>query len=385
MITLKSTFASWRLGAVILGSAALATAWACRSPTNVASVREVVAEAPPLTFAQLRGIIDTQKPRSVEELIALLPEDFRSRPVLMSDSRSTQEANALAPRVILANRDLSLTFAFNGDPAQSGYAQIETIEFDAKSGTYTFREIKFPDGDEAGDPEISKDNPKACLTCHRNPGRLSWEPWPSWPEAYFGRDRRADNTVVPEDEVANFKAFLAGPAKKGRYRYLRGLERYSDPEALRRGEPANGFNRVVQDQIAIMVMSEILRHPAYQRLKWAFAGAVNGCDDIPSFIPAAERETFTEAITSLRKETLLKNAKAGPKVVALRYLFENYKLPTGHWSPSLRTRWAFRRGPDQPDDLDLAKVFAERSGLGEMGDCATLKAKSLGQAASSSP
>lgn len=365
-------------------TALIVSAGACRNRGQGAALQNQGDDQPLLprssfNFAAVRALIATANPQTVEQLLALFPADFRSRPLFLSDSRSTQEAHALAPRVILTNEDMSFFVAFNGEPSQAGYRDLETAEFDQQTGRYTFREIEFPDQDAPGPAKISVDNPKVCAPCHKTPMRPLWEPWPVWPEAYFGKDHSADGSVVATDELNSFQAFLSGPATQGRYRLLSGYERYKEPAMLQQGEPARTFNQRILDQIAVMVTQEILRHPAYPRLQWAFAAAVQGCSDIEQYVPEAERSTFTQTFAAVNADTKLKNRSSGPRVAALRYLFENYRLATQHWSPSLRTRWAFRRGAGSVDDLDVVQEFSMRSGMGPLPSCEVLKARALSQ------
>ncbi len=337
-------------------------ALACKSRDDLSALREE-ASPPPFGFADVRRIVEEKSIRSVDELLPLLPEDFRSRYVLLSDSKSTQEASPSAPRVLLYTEGARFVLAFNGDPDVSGFNTIETAELHPDKPSYVFREIEF--GETAA--HVSEDNPKACAACHRQPLRPSWEGWPKWPEAYFGKDTSSDGSEHAEDERKSFKNFIENRGTSGRYRHLVRLDQYTaDAERLGRGEPANSFNQIVMSRIEDMVLAEVQAHPRFHRLRPVFEAAIIGCDKLGDFVPDAEKATFAVTFEKIQSDTLAKNARAGRRTIALRWLFEAEKLATAHWSPSLRVKYSFRRAKETGDDLDLVRAFKERVGFGEI-------------------
>lgn len=335
---------------------------ACKSRDDASALRDVAAPQP-FGFADVRRIVEEQSIRSVDELLPLLPEDVRSRYILLSDSKSTQEASPSAPRVLLYTEGARFVLAFNGDPDVSGFNTIETAELHPDDPTYVFREIEFHETEA----RVSEDNPKACAACHRQPLRPSWEGWPKWPEAYFGKDTTSDGSKHAEDERKSFKDFVSDRGASGRYRHLVRLDQYTaDAEKLDRGEPSNSFNQIIMGRIEDMITAEVQAHPRFQRLRSVFEAAVIGCEKLGDLVPAAEKATFAVTFEKIQSDTLAKNAKAGRRTIAMRWLFEADKLATAHWSPSLRVKYSFRRSKESGDDLDLARAYKERVGFGEI-------------------
>src|SRR5262245_7067530 len=96
--------------------------------------------------------------RSVDDLLPLLPEEYRRGRALVHASRSLQAGSRENPRVILFGRTGRLVMAFNGSPEQRGYDDLEMLEFDASGGAFKLREIQFA-RDGAGPAKISAENP----------------------------------------------------------------------------------------------------------------------------------------------------------------------------------------------------------------------------------
>ena len=88
------------------------------------------------SYAQLEDLIKSSQVHSIDELLPLLPLDFRKSYSLMYESRSLQGGDTYPeyPRVILSSNNgrLIITFTKGPDmgPAQIGSDNIESVEFD---------------------------------------------------------------------------------------------------------------------------------------------------------------------------------------------------------------------------------------------------------------
>ena len=82
-----------------------------------------------LTYEDLLGLIAAHDVRSIDELLPLLPADYRSEYTLMHTSPSLQPATFEYPRVIMTGPRATLVIAFNGDPQADRYNVLEIIQF----------------------------------------------------------------------------------------------------------------------------------------------------------------------------------------------------------------------------------------------------------------
>jgi len=150
-----------------------------------------------LTYEDLLGLISAHDVRSIEDLLPLLPENYRSEYTLMHTSRSLQPSTFDSPRVIMTGPRATLVIAFNGDPEAVRYNVLEIIQFREGGAPadppnpstpprgFEFREIVFSDLDPPAPPVPSPANQPLCRFCHGNPDpRPNWEVYGEWPGAY---------------------------------------------------------------------------------------------------------------------------------------------------------------------------------------------------------
>lgn len=182
----------------------------------------------PLTFEKVEATLQACNILRIEDLLPLLPPDFRSRYVLVHQSRSLQGATAIAPRVIMFGLDAKFIIAFSGSAKLEGYDSIETIEFDDQSKEFNFRSISFPSENRASQeqikPHISEKNPERCTHCHRKELRPNWDTYSSWPGVFGSKD-----DGMPASEKAAYLNFKENVyLKEGRYKYFEDSKKYPD-------------------------------------------------------------------------------------------------------------------------------------------------------------
>ena len=81
-----------------------------------------------LTYARLRRLIQSARVHSIDELLPLLPEEYRKHYTLLYQSRSLQHADAAAPRVVVYGPTGEFIIAFSGNPNERGFDRLETTE-----------------------------------------------------------------------------------------------------------------------------------------------------------------------------------------------------------------------------------------------------------------
>lgn len=213
--------ASMRLSLALLGPlAALVGACAAATPDVGLATDEALTNAAgggAFDYEALTALIAEHDVRSVEELLPLLPADFRSSYTLMHDSLSLQAASYEHPRVIMFGKDARLTCTFNGDPSQVGYDTLECFQFRDAERAFDFRQIRFPSNDaraafSARGESVGGD--VKCSKCHGDDPRPNWDPYDQWAGAYGSDD---DALGVDLDR---YRAFVAKRDAHPRYRWL---------------------------------------------------------------------------------------------------------------------------------------------------------------------
>ena len=108
--------------------------------TIASSTDCTIAMTPPLTFDSVKARIQQCNITTVEGILAVLPESFRSSFTLMRKSKSAQEASSDNPRVIMFGSDARLILTFNGDKSQKGFNELEAIEFNDQTKQFDFHQ-----------------------------------------------------------------------------------------------------------------------------------------------------------------------------------------------------------------------------------------------------
>jgi len=168
-------------------------------------------------------LVKTEQSTSPEGILSALPKSLRSRYALLFKSRSLQGASFKDPRVILFGDDARFVITFNGSPDQKGYSEIEVMEFDDQSETFSFHEVSYSEvPGQRPKVEVSDTNPQKCLQCHGDPPRPIWDTSPSWPGAYGERYRNPLGKIEQE----GLAEFLSIQPNHSRYRILLDTERF---------------------------------------------------------------------------------------------------------------------------------------------------------------
>jgi hypothetical protein len=182
----------------------------------------------PITFEKLASKLQECNVLKIEDLLPLLPPEFRSRYVLVYASRSLQGATPGSPRVVMFGLDAKFILAFSGDPELPGYELLETIQFDNHEKRFEFRSVSFPAEKKKSignqKPVLSELNPQPCKVCHRQDLRPNWDTYSAWPGVYGSH-----NDAMPAAEREQYQTFKEQKYMKfGRYRFFEDADKYPD-------------------------------------------------------------------------------------------------------------------------------------------------------------
>jgi hypothetical protein len=161
---------------------------------------------------ELLAAINKNNVSSVEETLAVLPENVRRSFVLMRDSRSLQQASPDHPRAILFGDDGRFVLTFNGEPNQSGYNTLEIYQVNEQTSKFEFYRLEYPlVRGENGRVATPLKNPAQCLKCHGQDPKPLWSSYPIWPGAYGQRDDLL--STVEKEPYARFRLNLPNHAR----------------------------------------------------------------------------------------------------------------------------------------------------------------------------
>lgn len=243
-----------------------------------------------MTYEHVQAKIQRCRLRTADSVLALFPPTFLSNYVLMHSARGRQQASIEAPRAILYGLDASLVVAFNGDPRQRAFEDLEFMQFRRDTKTFEFRRITFPEGAAANLPEpvFSAANPMECAGCHRrdNP-RPNWDGHLLWPGSFGAEDDfifRRDGSTATEDGK-RFALFWRIGKPAGRYRHLATVR---GPAAQLPNEQLGALMGALN---AEKIAHELARDPRTRPFRHALMGAAVCSPTMPidSFLPPIVR------------------------------------------------------------------------------------------------
>ena len=294
-----------------------------------------------LTFEDVKHFIKTNEVKSIDDLLPLLPEEYRSRSTYVYSSRSIQDASPESPRVVMFGRDASLMMSFNGHPSQKGHENLEIIKFNKDTKEYELFEIQF-DPDKKSGPTISDKNPSKCLTCHGDKPKPIWDTYFMWPGVVGAEDD--DQTQL---EKRYMKDFIEKKSTHSRYKYVpeqklifaAGIDGFVE----NMGPNGNGIqinselNALLNRQNFQIIAQDLKNDPVAYDLRYAILGAMTcPSEEIDSFIPESIRKKMksSKAIYKTNLENSLKEYFEKRKKKQIQISGKN--LESDRFSESLR-------------------------------------------------
>lgn len=308
-------------------------------------------------FESLKKIIEENHITSIEALLPLLPDDFRSKYALIFASRSLQGSSFADPRVLLFNEGATFMASFNGNPNQKAFYAIETMEYDSHDSEFRYREIEFPTpSDKSNRVKYSEVNPERCLKCHGNPARPIWDTWPLWPGAYGERY----HAPLTDQEQHGLETFLAAQPTHSRYRYLLNTGVFANKETFnpshenkyngrQKLSPNEQLSRSLSLLNADRIAKQVSRAKDFDHYKYAILASLHGeCGSLDDFFPEDLRMTFREKKQDFLKRSELRNT-------------EQESLKTLRLLPQNRTKVSLRES--EKESLAAFRLLVE-DGLG---------------------
>jgi hypothetical protein len=277
-------------------------------PATAESCKTIVS---PLTFEKIERTLRECEITRIEELLPLLPPDFRSRFVFVYSSQSLQGASPTFPRVIMFGLDAKFILTFSGSPELHGYDSLETIEFTDHSKKFQFRSISFPSEIQSSDkkkPQISELNPERCTFCHRKELRPNWDTYSSWPGVFGSKD-----DGMPAAEKKSYLEFKDNIyLKAGRYRYFEDATKYPDGARFYDYFPSGRTNLQFTFLLSLLngqsIAREISRTPQLHPFRYALLASLR-CDDdyndpqvLAQLIPESITSTFSKSYQEISTE-----------------------------------------------------------------------------------
>ncbi len=185
-----------------------------------------IASAESFNYQALEKIIRDNDVRTVDDLLPLIPEEYRRFYLLMYESRSAQAGNTFpsSPRVILYGKDSTFMMTFTKDPkappAVDVADNVETMQWNAVTKKFEFRELVFGEGKDPLENPIVV-NPIKCQACHGKDPRPNWDPYNTWAGSYGSLSRLGCDTMQPgTEELRKYQEFMSGNRHGDRYKHL---------------------------------------------------------------------------------------------------------------------------------------------------------------------
>ncbi len=249
--------------------------------------------------------ISASKLTTIEQVIGVLPAEYKEHYVLAYAGRGAQSSTAANPRVISFGDDAHLILTFNGSLTQSDYDMLELAEFNQAASEYEYSFITL-DGHSAS---RSQTNPARCTSCHGARPRTIYNDYPSWP-GFYGSNSEA--RLNSPDEVRAFVEYRTLAATHPRYSQL--SQRFwpdlatgaGDPGVLHR--PNNLYGKLLSRHQAIRLAADLLSQPEVRSkiisyLAWNFHLHQGACPEWDATVKAsifAPLERFARARIAAR-------------------------------------------------------------------------------------
>lgn len=138
--------------------------------------------------------------KSIDEVLASIPERVRSNFVLIRETRSAQSASLTKPRIVIMSPDGS--FIVTAATDQTSSKDLEIAVYDYKKNVWDFAGIDYTQ-------TPAKVEKNLCKTCHGEEPHPIWTEYPNWPSAFAGNTQTLTNEeAVIMNEIASKKSAL---------------------------------------------------------------------------------------------------------------------------------------------------------------------------------
>jgi cytochrome c5 len=255
-------------------------------------------------FKALMDLIQSNQVNSVDQLLPLLPQSYRSNFALMFKSGSLQTATPTSPRVIAYGNTFPVESIFHGKNTDRLYLgfqtdtgigtklpnSLEVIEWIPEQNKYQFYQLDFP----LTSTKVEV-NPAKCSECHGTPLRPNWTAYPRWDGALGNSNALSgnygDDSFLTQEQVNS----AVEPLKKNNDR-LKSFD-VSAFEILNKIElPNANMSGKIGSQLQVRNVDIIRNSPAYAQFKYAFAGAFMECVNYSDFFDARTQDALQAGV-----------------------------------------------------------------------------------------
>lgn len=275
-----------------------------------------------LRFDDLKALLEGRKPKSVEELLALMGKDERfgvmlSEPVLVYASRSAEQkaVSPLTPRIVMGGGTFFMATTGGLTEHKDAENKVQILDFDLKTLKFRPFEISF----SGAGPSIDS-SPKTCASCHGTEIQPIWSNYRRWSGTYasfqdkiFARDHTA--------EAELFKKYMCTNSASGRYRHIASVpEEYKEsfdakecvdtsPQSLKSITiHANGrMSGIVSHFNYFRAHDDLQSAPAFPKYQYVIRALLQGCEGFASFFPN-EAQARAELDQFEKKQLAILNA-----------------------------------------------------------------------------
>jgi hypothetical protein len=253
--------------------------------------------------------LTTPQMTSMEQLIPLLPENYKKYFSLMFQSGSVQNASPLHPRVIsygsygglATDPDQAaldqLYLAFQTDPNGQYANTLEVIEWVPKSKNFDFYQIDFP----ITAASVTK-NPQSCTVCHGTPLRPNWSSYPRWDGSFGNNNALSGKFNDPEATREQAQTLITQLKTASSKLKAFDFDAYFTQEI----EYPNAYlSDKISSELKQRDVVQLRAWSDYSKLKYALAGAFLECKNFEQF--------FSPSLTAILKQGVIANLKNVPK------------------------------------------------------------------------
>lgn len=295
------------------------------------------------TTALFEKIKNGQAPdlKSVDSLLAALPETVRQNIILVTNSRSLQASNLpggekrgyinkegrrvemkdgrevqVCPesRVLFFSKDGDVTCSFTTHPGVRGGENVECMIFDSKTSKITPWELSFP-GDPQSNPTLAgnppanhaEKNPSSCINCHGTSTNYRLDPYRFWGDTMpFSEDMLRKGSY----EAECYQQFLDRiEAGEPRLRHLKPVNTKAEIQAAldRTGQyqvkatpaavtfagqhsPALNLSHSFLEKNGCRTAAELTERPDWNKIKYAVLGGFLNCGNTADFLPPSAKD-----------------------------------------------------------------------------------------------
>lgn len=235
--------------------------------------------------------LKNNKVSTIEAALETLPEEVRSRFILMHKGHGLRGTSYQSPGAILFSNKGEYAITF-GDPNMALGDELEVMRLNKKESRIELFSAVFPTRENGLQRiEVTK-NPAKCLSCHGQDPMLLWTPYRHWPGAYGETN---DVIMTNTEEYKQFMTFMQEIKNKTPYNtlkpskglYVIPLEEYlNGPDNLMfHLRPNTRYSFIVPAINGQRLARKIMEQPQYDKIKFDVVANMIACEGNNKLIP----------------------------------------------------------------------------------------------------